>query len=872
MQMLKLPSRHPKASAVTAALVIAAILATLAFVTGTPGALAQSDRPAAPTGLTASAGQASGEVQVSWDTYPSSTKDFRLSWAKSGENFRKWTNLDFNAYPTGTSHLVTDLEDGTEYKFRVRARFHEGKSSHWSDVVYATPQAPSQHDDQADSDPRTNHIETPQNLMVESTGYDRMKIVWDAPTDSSINTLIIDRTGGDLSDHTTINTSYSNTDVQEHEYVGLIPNRTYTFKVRFGTSTTDLGPAAEISVTTLELPVPTNFRATLVEYDIVELAWDNPAGVSTTGLYVEIRRPSVVGDDKDGLTEDLGLAANTTSFADENSNPPGITPGTSYFYIVAYYTLDEDNNAHSGSDPPRTSFTSAVVNVPDTLTVSVSDASGTEGGDVVFDISLNRAPQRAVDFWITTDRKSADTTSSNDYSYSSRLITMVRNQTTTTFTVSTNQDTTYEGDETFSVEISLPTNVEIGRGVARGTILEDDPKPTVQFNDDERHIREDRQGSFRIDILIGGISGCPASESFNLTLDISGTAQSGSDYTSIDPAQEISSCQSQKGIPLTLINDNVFEIEQEVLLRIEPGPGYTVGTRDVLKIIITDDDDPPTLEVTAFPGTEGGSNQGSTGTDLANAVFKLELVGNTFEPDIFGEIEYIDGSAKVNEDFDYGSSVFAFGGDAPNPQYLRVPIIDDNVFDGPNRENFFVRFHNLNIHSNSVFIVEGNSMTVENFIIDNDEPAPHQDYVGSNTETLGEIRVGESWVNGNPVSGRIEYENDRDWYRTTLKKNHCYQVDIWGKTLSDEGLAEGLTLEDPSLWGIYDADGYFVWGTDSDDGRGDNRTPRHTMKFRNGGTFYISVSHDLHEFHGGGTFELSLIDLGRATTTCTDVG
>ena len=217
-------------------------------------------------------------------------------------------------------------------------------------------------------------------------------------------------------------------------------------------------------------------------------------------------------------------------------------------------------------------------------------------------------------------------------------------------------------------------------------------------------------------------------------------------------------------------------------------------------------------------------------------------MGNAFEPDIInGEIEYIDGSAKVNEDFDYGSSVFAFGGDAcPNPQYLRVPIIDDNVFDGPNRENFFVRFHNLNIHSNSVFIVEGNSMTVENFIIDNDDPAPDQDYVGSNTETLGEIRVGESWVNGNPVPGRIEYENDRDWYRTELRSGHCYQVDIWGKTVADEGLAEGLTLEDPSLWGIYDEDGYFVWGTDSDDGRGDNRTPRHTMKFRNGGVFYIS--------------------------------
>ena len=122
---------------------IGAMLALL-ITASAANVLAQSDRQPAPTGLTASTGQASGEVQVSWDTYPSSTKDFRLSWAKNGENFRKWNNLDFNAYPTGTSHLVTGLEDGTEYKFRVRARFDAGKSSHWSDVVHATPQAPSQ--------------------------------------------------------------------------------------------------------------------------------------------------------------------------------------------------------------------------------------------------------------------------------------------------------------------------------------------------------------------------------------------------------------------------------------------------------------------------------------------------------------------------------------------------------------------------------------------------------------------------------------------------------------------------------------------------------------------------------------------------------
>ena len=166
MRTLKLPAHHPKASAVTATLLIAAALAALIFATGATGALAQSDRPAAPTGLTASAGQASGEVQVSWDPYPNTTKDFRLSWAKNGENFRKWSNLDFNAYPTGTSHLVTGLEDDVEYKFRVRARFDEGKSSLWTDVVYATPQAPSSELRRTPT-PAHNHFETPQNLRVD---------------------------------------------------------------------------------------------------------------------------------------------------------------------------------------------------------------------------------------------------------------------------------------------------------------------------------------------------------------------------------------------------------------------------------------------------------------------------------------------------------------------------------------------------------------------------------------------------------------------------------------------------------------------------------------------------------------------------------
>ncbi len=81
-----------------------------------------------------------GVVEASWDAPAEEPGDYRIAWAKVGEGFRTWTDLTVNAFPTTTSHAITDLEEGAEYKVMVRARY-DGGSGDWSDQYTVTVKA-----------------------------------------------------------------------------------------------------------------------------------------------------------------------------------------------------------------------------------------------------------------------------------------------------------------------------------------------------------------------------------------------------------------------------------------------------------------------------------------------------------------------------------------------------------------------------------------------------------------------------------------------------------------------------------------------------------------------------------------------------------
>ena len=130
----------------------------------------------------------------------------------------------------------------------------------------------------------------------------------------------------------------------------------------------------------------------------------------------------------------------------------------------------------------------------------------------------------------------------------------------------------------------------------------------------------------------------------------------------------------------------------------------------------------------------------------------------------------------------------------------------------------------------------------------------YQDSVPGDTSTTATISP------GNTVQNRIETVNDADWYRTSLTENHCYQIKVEGSSADDT-----LTLQYPAVRGVYRSDGTLIRGTNENAG-GRGTTAISNVKLDTTATYYIAAG--LYRFEDGGTFRMSLTDLGMTDTSC----
>ena len=307
--------------------------------------------PAAPTGLTASAGDS--HVELNWgNPGNSSITMYQYQQAANGA----WTDIPGSGALT-TSHLVSGLTNGTEYTFRVRAVNAAGEGAE-SQSETATPR-------RAGSRPAR-----PDNFAPAQTGVHQVGLTWDAASQPRIVTgYQFTQNGG--SSWTNIDRSDSNT--ASHTVSQLDLGATYTFAVRALNSGTLPGLSSSFrNVTIVGEP-------------------GRPTGVSATAgdtqATVRWRVPSVIKDHPIDKHQLLQISISTLTDDDRATNDEfgysvAIDGNTA---VVGAYHRNLDGNANVGVAYVFTKDSDDAWSQAATLTVSNGAANDEFGISVAID-------------------------------------------------------------------------------------------------------------------------------------------------------------------------------------------------------------------------------------------------------------------------------------------------------------------------------------------------------------------------------------------------------------------------------------------------------------------------------------------------------
>ena len=357
--------------------ILSVLLLAAATLGGVFSGVAQAqDANGAINGLTLSS-DSPGTLTASWDMPSPAPSDYRVDWAKSSESYRSYKVDEGHVYPEGsvTTVTITDLEAGTEYKVRMRARYNQGEhaDSPWSgpwqeaSLTVAAEPTPEPTAEPA-PEPTAEPTEEPESGAIGSpTATDDnaggLVIAWeapqaphDAPTDYRVNWAKSD------DDYPSYAEEHGNAHpaTPTHTLEGLDQDTEYKIRIRARYSPNDRydahwsGPWTEIRARVVSSPpdnqedsgapaAPSLIGTAVTPEGHVTLLWLDPADDSVTGYRV-LRGPDA--DSLAAIREDTG--SNAVSYTDTEAGA-----GQTYTYAV------EARNA-AGLSPPSNTRTATV--------------------------------------------------------------------------------------------------------------------------------------------------------------------------------------------------------------------------------------------------------------------------------------------------------------------------------------------------------------------------------------------------------------------------------------------------------------------------------------------------------------------------------
>ena len=312
----------------------------------------------------------------------------------------------------------------------------------------------------------------------------------------------------------------------------------------------------------------------------------------------------------------------------------------------------------------------------DRATITVSDATRSEGGDLEFTATLNTFLKGGIK--VTPTFTDVTAVAGTDYTPNTTPITFEgRANEKKTFTVSTTQDVVAEQDETFSAGLDVDwtsTNFQsqnsytgngdvIAIAAGTGTIEDDDARVTVA----DASASEGGSLTFTVTLDKAVAGGLTVTPSFT-----DGTATKGTDYTENTAALSFAGTAGEtKTFTVATATDAVEESDETFTVGLAvSGTQETVAATDTATGTIYDTNRAAVVTIDDANGSEGGAMTFNVTLD------RMVADGLTVTP------SFTNGTATKGSDYTENTTALSFTGTRGETRTIRVALPDDSESEG----------------------------------------------------------------------------------------------------------------------------------------------------------------------------------------------
>ncbi|WNH47040.1 putative Ig domain-containing protein [Xanthomonas hawaiiensis] len=425
--------------------------------------------------------------------------------------------------------------------------------------------------------------------------------------------------------------------------------------------------ASQVCLAATSTICPTPFTATINSGGSVTFDVSNCDGPSNGGMGDDPRNPlpNNQGSSPHGfinLSPQSGQGTQTVTYTNNGDNATS----------DVFYLHDENEDVVTFNitiNPTRTA----------SIAVSPSSANEDSGTAFVYTVTLSQTNSSPTTVNLT---RSGTATSGTDYTGAVSSVVVPANATSASFSITPVADTTVEPDETAIFSVASGTDYSVGSpSSATATIVNDD-FPVASITVSPASVYEDGAPNLVYTVALSQ----PSPSALSIGFNVGGTATNGTDYATINSPLVIAAGQTSGTITVNPTPDTTVEPDETVVISLNAGSGYTVGSPNSATGTILNDDQP------ALSINDVSQNEGNSGTTAFTFTVSLSQPAGT--GGVSFDLATADGTATAGTDY-ISSSVNGLTIPAGSSSAtFTVQVIGDTLNE-PN-ETFYVNVTNPN--------------------------------------------------------------------------------------------------------------------------------------------------------------------------------